>query len=446
LAAKAIEDADPHSSVTYLNFACSGAGLRTGVLEPYSGMEAPEGYNDLSSQIDSVALAVANRRIDALFVTAGINDLEFSKLIELAGKHPFTALDVPFLDIPWKDEGEGIVNAAAESLLQSWPRFATWLKSMDIGETYILAHPYKILRNGAGKPEGCGALGLMAAGGKLGVTDEEINWMEDVAEQLLLAGPANWARVNQWNFVGGAQEEFSHHGYCATGESRYVVRFRESCITQGEREGMVHPNLRGHKALADRLVRAVHLGPTPRPYREILLQIESVLIKDELAEGNETSQPTRFQFGIDTRQPTTEVKRFDVPANVVYRPPADVATTKVLVWQEPTLPRLPTKGNLAFFGTLLESVAKLSRAAPSNDTSGDPGSDHPSDPPRKFGISRILDAGNQYGYSSQTQVARDQFFRGSVEVRYRISVRNALTDPWKPDGRDVDLPDGGVKR
>lgn len=97
---------DPHSTVTFLNFACSGATLNLwepgqggGILQPYAGIEPTEaaaeyGDNDptfyLPSQVDQLSYALrwkpndqfvhTPRKVDMLLTTGGINDVRFSKL------------------------------------------------------------------------------------------------------------------------------------------------------------------------------------------------------------------------------------------------------------------------------------------------------------------------------------------------------------------------------
>lgn len=97
---------DPHSTVTFLNFACSGATLNLdepgqggGILSPYAGIEpteAAEKYGNydqsfyLMAQVDQLDWALrwkpnntwstTPRKVDMLLTTGGINDVRFSKL------------------------------------------------------------------------------------------------------------------------------------------------------------------------------------------------------------------------------------------------------------------------------------------------------------------------------------------------------------------------------
>lgn len=98
-------ETDPHSTVTFLNFACSGATLKlwepgqgVGILDRYAGIEptlaaAEYGDNDpafyLLSQVDQLRVALTakpdgfdpdGREVDMLLTTGGINDVRFAKL------------------------------------------------------------------------------------------------------------------------------------------------------------------------------------------------------------------------------------------------------------------------------------------------------------------------------------------------------------------------------
>jgi hypothetical protein len=112
MAARQIEAADPHSTVTFLSFACSGATISTpyfhdqaqldpyrpspglepngtGVLGPYRGIEPPnrDDYSEaamLPSQVAQLRYALTNgdpgvapRHVDALTLSAGGNDMGF---------------------------------------------------------------------------------------------------------------------------------------------------------------------------------------------------------------------------------------------------------------------------------------------------------------------------------------------------------------------------------
>ena len=103
LAAKHLEDADPKTSVTYLNFACSGASVTNGIIGPYYGEQRnPTDVVPLEPQVDALVRAICGGRpawrcrpsqqrpVDILTINVGVNDLGFSDLLTSCAT-PFTA-------------------------------------------------------------------------------------------------------------------------------------------------------------------------------------------------------------------------------------------------------------------------------------------------------------------------------------------------------------------
>ncbi len=100
LAAKHLEDADPKTSVTYLNFACSGASVTNGIIGPYyGGQRNPTDVVPLEPQVDALVRAICGGRpawrcrpsqqrpVDILTINVGVNDLRFSDLLEDCDRH-----------------------------------------------------------------------------------------------------------------------------------------------------------------------------------------------------------------------------------------------------------------------------------------------------------------------------------------------------------------------
>lgn len=160
---------DPHSTVTFLNFACSGATLNLweegqggGILAPYAGIEPTEaaaeyGDNDpsfyLPAQVDQLAYALRwgpgnqyvhnPRKVDMLLTTGGINDVRFSKL----------ALACVLLDncqdqtTSFYGSGANTVPAVFEDLASRIPegyialRDALEEEGIEVEKTYVMQYP-----------------------------------------------------------------------------------------------------------------------------------------------------------------------------------------------------------------------------------------------------------------------------------------------------------------
>jgi len=182
-AAMALEAADPHSTVTFLSFACSGATISqpyfgdqsnfdpyrippiggftkprgTGILGPYIGTEAPkldgaDDYRDevkLPSQIDQLKRALTNgdeqlpaRHIAALSISGGGNDMGFGPLASVCTLYyecPEHFVDDAF--------GRGPIRLKArfqqslDTMPARYTAMAQALEQFTIGKTYITQYP-----------------------------------------------------------------------------------------------------------------------------------------------------------------------------------------------------------------------------------------------------------------------------------------------------------------
>ena len=100
LAAKYLEDADPKTSVTYLDFACSGASVTNGIIGPYYGEQrAATDFAPLEPQVNALVRAICGGRpawtcrpsqqrpVDILTINIGVNDLRFADLLKDCDLH-----------------------------------------------------------------------------------------------------------------------------------------------------------------------------------------------------------------------------------------------------------------------------------------------------------------------------------------------------------------------
>ena len=94
-AALLLEELDPHTSVTYVNLACSGARVMEGLIEPYAGVDriALDKYPEvelakaglipeLPPQLQAAAELVDGREIDAIDISIGVNDAHFAGIVQ----------------------------------------------------------------------------------------------------------------------------------------------------------------------------------------------------------------------------------------------------------------------------------------------------------------------------------------------------------------------------
>lgn len=315
---------DPHKSVTFLSFACSGAKLTTGVLFPYAGIDPPTDEPDLEPQLDQLVRALCKgteasscseqrmRRVDKVFVQVGVNDLGFKSILLICNnlkfldekeRNPLDIIDSLWLDKPCHDQAavRGKVNSALAHLTTDYlvhnshlmpgcddepdcggiVRFGSYgmigerldYFNVDVEDYYLLTYPNGTFGDKDGSEDGCGAFTF--------VSKEESEWMKQVAirlnelirlEAIKLGGHAVTA-------IGPA---FEKHGYCAgkrtigtspfpgddvlhdRHDQSWFVPLLQSMLDQWNVEGTMHPNKHGHDAIADAVVSAVQASKPDR--------------------------------------------------------------------------------------------------------------------------------------------------------------------------------------
>jgi lysophospholipase L1-like esterase len=58
-----------------------------------------------------------------------------------------------------------------------------------------------------------------------------------------------------WNFISTIPVAMANHGYCA--DDHWIVRLSETFQIQGDKSGMVHPNIKGHQAYAKEISEVI---------------------------------------------------------------------------------------------------------------------------------------------------------------------------------------------
>jgi hypothetical protein len=180
-AALQLEGADPHSSVTFLSFACSGANVEAtswdrgnpfdpyntdgatnngvGILGRYAGPEPPQGEPFLDDQVTQLEHAVVDRKVDALIVSGGGNDIGFGYiatvcvLVQNCNTRSVTAPDgqsTETLDARVHDD-----LTALRTYYDDLARRLNTDTQLNVGKLYITEYPDST-RNDAGTA--CGAI------------------------------------------------------------------------------------------------------------------------------------------------------------------------------------------------------------------------------------------------------------------------------------------------
>jgi Ca2+-binding RTX toxin-like protein len=279
-AAIRLERRDPHSSVTFLHLACSGATVQAGLLGPYEGVEPDPSDGPEPPQVARAVELAAGRPIDAMLVSIGANNAKFSTIVETCLKFAnCNTFQIPGIDNAQKIYDDNIVTlpAAYASLDDALdPLTSTGkIKRVLLSEYF---DPSKAADGSfcAGNTANEQQSDTQPSGTVVdGISQSEWQW----ASQTVVAGLNAQVQAGvqasdddggqKWTYVDGVASAFDHHGYCST--DRWVRTLFESFSYQQNQYGAFHPNAEGQLYAYANRIEAVSgpllgVGGTPLPF------------------------------------------------------------------------------------------------------------------------------------------------------------------------------------
>ena len=242
-AARALEEPKAGKVVTFLSFASSGAEIETGLFQPQRD------FQDVG-QIEEARRTVAGRRIDALLLSVGGNDVGFGPGLK--------ALVKDFLG-KGQDATFAQINTRIDQLPQKYARLAEQIEErLNPRKVFITEYPTAMFDRSDGTPGG--GCGIFDSSFELDISAEDGRRIRDAGRRLNEAIRTAAGR-HGWVFVDGIEAGFAGHGYCS--DDSFFVFAEDSCRQQGDFEGTMHPTGAGHAVYSRRLVAALakHLFP-----------------------------------------------------------------------------------------------------------------------------------------------------------------------------------------
>jgi subtilisin-like proprotein convertase family protein len=250
-AALAIESADPHSSVTFISLAASGALLTNGILAPYEGtIPPPNELAPLAPQIDQMEIllrqhvpGVATRHPDAVLISIGGNDAGFASLVE----------DLA-LPVPLEKETADIQMhflPAVQGLIDNYRNLDVLLHSDGVKNICITEYSDPTHDASGGFSDFTFPLS--------GITADKAAWAYQNLLVPLNATIQRDADLLGWHYVGGIDAQDLTHGI-SSGGNRWLDTLNDSYVNEFDWHGVVHPNYYGQFAIANSLVSSVHFA------------------------------------------------------------------------------------------------------------------------------------------------------------------------------------------
>lgn len=259
-AATALEKETPHTTVTFIHLACSGATIDKGLLGKYEGIDPERGEPDLLPQLKELRQIKGRRPVDAVLLSVGANDINFGKIVSKCLVEP-SCMDSRL--------GPQLLSQAVEGALEKLPgayeTLAQRLSTIVPARKVIPVEYFDPTGNDAG--DYCKRSGLPWP---FGISYDEAEWASKAVLEPLNEALRQASADAGWTEVTGVAAAFKTHGYCA--DDSWIVDIFKSLKDQkgaslfSRFKGGFHPNKAGHEEETKLIVpvlEAVLLGSSP---------------------------------------------------------------------------------------------------------------------------------------------------------------------------------------
>lgn len=238
--------------VTYLPFGRSGATILNGLIGPRSGGDL---WADGRGQMQEVLDTVGQRRIDALMIYIGINDIGGPGTLSDLIKMDLFEFVPPGNTPQQRADRRAAIELAATTAIANMPPKFDALKALvdqlNVNDVYLTEYPTSLFDQKGGQ---LGAACGIFDGTFLRVDPLDAALVKSLIEAVNAKLRSESRRLG-WGYIGGIARSFTGRGYCAPG--RYYVQAEESLVIQGDTRGTIHPNVDGSKEIAKRVAVVV---------------------------------------------------------------------------------------------------------------------------------------------------------------------------------------------
>jgi lysophospholipase L1-like esterase len=267
-AAQSLEDLEEGTVVTFLPFGRSSSDILNGLIGPrISGGNEIDSWVRNVGQIDELKATVGTRRIDAVLIYIGVNDIGVASTLDtlVEGDAPIIGYGSPV------DAYTHAQDAATRNLTQLPARFAKLaeaLSTLNVGQIYLTEYPTGLFDDANGNPApGC----ELFAAPDLNISQSDAMLVQDIASKINGQLKAA-AEKYHWIYITGIDQQLRGRGYCTRPGERAFVQCGESLLMQGDTEGTIHPNSFGHlaigKAVAESVLNNTISPPAVRPAQD----------------------------------------------------------------------------------------------------------------------------------------------------------------------------------
>lgn len=244
LAAKQLNLDDPYTTITYISFAHTGASIIDGLISPQEGSLLT--LETAKSQIAELKSTIGDKKIDALIISIGVNDIKFSTVLEKWFKENVVENSIQYNEVLSRIDN-------LEAKYEKLNNILTKKLRIQPNKVIISEYPEDLFSNlSEGRyttTKGCG--GFDKYGPFEGILQREALLLKQIGSRLNSKIKLN-AEKYGWNYVDGISEDFLGKGMCSS--DPYFISMGESCHKQNDIYGTAHPNSKGHQKVKERIL------------------------------------------------------------------------------------------------------------------------------------------------------------------------------------------------
>jgi lysophospholipase L1-like esterase len=257
--------------VEFVSVACAGAQVADLIGKDAAGGDLGNGELGFKPQFDQIEqLFPTRRRIDALIVGIGGNDVGFAKMVRKCIEKPPPPPNFrrpPLIPPPpgWcqRPAEDNDIPKLSGELAARYDRLAEAISTrLNVGAVLITEYPNPMFKDDgsicANEPDGDPLMGIQA---------EESEWAANTVIPALNRTVQEAAARHAgrgWRYVGNVAAGFMGHGYCAS--DPFLNTVHRSYEIEGKESGGVHPNVAGYGVYRDAILAKLReLKPPDAP-------------------------------------------------------------------------------------------------------------------------------------------------------------------------------------
>ena len=243
-------------SVGLRSFACSGASIEAGLLEPQMGPEPDPGDTPLKPQVAALKEYAQSTHVGAVTIIAGGNDLYFERIVMACisfGCQVSQSLVTQRLALL-----PGLLDEMAQQIKE------IPIANLDPASVLLVEYP-----NPARGADGSYCDHAPPGDALARLAQSDARWAGEYVLPRLNHEICMAAQRHGFRYVDGISPRFHEHGYCAQPQN-FINSIGESGLRQHHYRGGMHPNAEGHGQVGERLAEVLSgmiAGQTPPPRR-----------------------------------------------------------------------------------------------------------------------------------------------------------------------------------